>query len=84
VRDSVRRWPVHDIRVTATGDGSQVRLQDEGVPDAEADATAAGWAGFLSKLRVLAETGGQTRPRHLAAACRRTAVITPRAGDRVG
>jgi hypothetical protein len=48
---------VHDITITATAGGSRVRLLDEGVPDAEADSTAAGWAGFLGKLRVLAETG---------------------------
>lgn len=48
---------VHDITIRATAGGSQVRLQDEGVHEAEADATAAGWAGFLGKLRALAETG---------------------------
>ena len=48
---------VHDITITATAEGSQVRLQDEGVHDAEADATSAGWAGFLGKLRALAESG---------------------------
>jgi uncharacterized protein YndB with AHSA1/START domain len=48
---------VHDITVTATTEGSRVQLQDEGVQDAEADSTAAGWAEFLGKLRVLAETG---------------------------
>lgn len=48
---------VHDITVTATPGGSQVRLQDEGVFDAEADSTAAGWAEFLGKLRALAEAG---------------------------
>jgi uncharacterized protein YndB with AHSA1/START domain len=47
---------VHDITIVAAARGSRVRLQDEGVPDAEADATAAGWAGFLGKLRLLAET----------------------------
>jgi len=48
---------VHDITITATAAGSRVLLHDEGVPDAEADSTAAGWTGFLGKLRVLAETG---------------------------
>ena len=48
---------VHDITVVAAAEGCQVRLQDEGVPDAEADATAAGWAAFLGKLRTLAEAG---------------------------
>jgi hypothetical protein len=56
VRNPGRR-PVHDITITAAAGGSRVRLLDEGVPDAEADSTAAGWAGFLGKLRVLAETG---------------------------
>jgi uncharacterized protein YndB with AHSA1/START domain len=45
----------HDITVTASAGGSRVRLQDEGVPDAEAAATAAGWTGFLGRLRALAE-----------------------------
>lgn len=49
---------VHDITVVAVAEGCQVRLRDEGVPDAEADPTAAGWAGFLGKLRTLAEAGG--------------------------
>lgn len=49
---------VHDFRVTATAGGCQVLVRDEGIPDAEADATAAGWAGFLGKLRALAETAG--------------------------
>jgi len=48
---------VHDITVTGTAEGCQVRLRDEDVPDAEADATAAGWTGFLTKLRRLAEAG---------------------------
>jgi len=48
---------VHDITVVAVTEGCQVQLHDEGVPDAEADATAAGWAGFLGKLRALAESG---------------------------
>lgn len=52
VRDGGR---VHDIAIAATAGGCQVRLQDVGVPDAEADSTAAGWVGFLEKLRVLAE-----------------------------
>ena len=46
---------VHDITVTASAAGSRVRIQDEGVPDAEAAATAAGWTGFLGKLQALAE-----------------------------
>ena len=46
---------VHDISVTAAGEGCQVRVQDEGVGDAEAAATAAGWEGYLGKLRALAE-----------------------------
>ena len=45
------------MTITATAGGSRVRLLDEGAPDAQADSTAAGWAGFLGKLRVLAETG---------------------------
>jgi uncharacterized protein YndB with AHSA1/START domain len=49
--------PVHDITIAATAAGSRVQLQDEGVHDAEADSTAAGWTGFLGKLRVLAEAG---------------------------
>jgi uncharacterized protein YndB with AHSA1/START domain len=48
---------VHDITVTATAGGCRVLLRDEGVGDAEADAAAAGWEGFLSKLRSLAEAG---------------------------
>jgi uncharacterized protein YndB with AHSA1/START domain len=48
---------VHDIAVSAGAEGCQVRLHDEGVPDAEADATATGWAGFLGKLKALAESG---------------------------
>jgi hypothetical protein len=48
---------VHDITVTAAPGGAQVRVQDEGVAGAEADPTAAGWAEFLGKLRVLAEAG---------------------------
>src|SRR5437762_12502053 len=48
---------VHDITVVPTAEGCQVLLSDEGVPDAEADATAAGWTGFLGKLRALAEAG---------------------------
>lgn len=46
---------VHDITVTESGAGSRVLLQDEGVSDAEAEAVAAGWTGFLGKLRALAE-----------------------------
>ena len=46
---------VHDITITATAGGSQVQLRDEGVHEAEANSTAAGWAEFLRKLRVLAE-----------------------------
>jgi uncharacterized protein YndB with AHSA1/START domain len=46
---------VHDISVTATAHGCQVRVLDEGVADAEAAATAAGWEGYLGKLRALAE-----------------------------
>ena len=46
---------VHDISVTATANGCQVRVLDEGVADAEAAATAAGWEGYLGKLRALAE-----------------------------
>jgi uncharacterized protein YndB with AHSA1/START domain len=45
----------HDITVTPSAAGSRVRLVDEGVPDAEAAATADGWTGFLGKLRALAE-----------------------------
>jgi uncharacterized protein YndB with AHSA1/START domain len=48
---------VHDITVTATPEGARVQLRDEGVHDAEAEATTAGWAGFLGRLRTLAETG---------------------------
>jgi hypothetical protein len=48
---------VHDITIAATAAGSRVQLQDEGVHDAEADSTAAGWTGFLGQLRVLAEAG---------------------------
>jgi uncharacterized protein YndB with AHSA1/START domain len=48
---------VHDITVTATASGCLIQLRDEGVPDAEADATALGWQGYLAKLRRLAETG---------------------------
>ena len=48
------------MTITATAGGSRVRLLDGGVPDAEADSTAAGWAGLLGKLRVLAETGRWT------------------------
>jgi uncharacterized protein YndB with AHSA1/START domain len=47
---------VHDISVTAAGEGCHVRVRDEGVGDAEAAATAAGWEGYLGKLRALAET----------------------------
>lgn len=46
---------VHDITVTASAAGSRVWLRDEGVPDAEAAAAAAGWTGFLGKLQALAE-----------------------------
>jgi uncharacterized protein YndB with AHSA1/START domain len=46
---------VHDITVTASAAGSRVQLKDEGVPDAEVAAIAAGWTGFLGKLRALAE-----------------------------
>ncbi len=46
---------VHDITVTEAAGGSRVRLHDEGVPDAEAVAAAAGWTGFLGRLRVIAE-----------------------------
>lgn len=46
---------VHDITVTATASGCRVEVQDEGVPDAEADSTAEGWTGFLGRLRELAE-----------------------------
>lgn len=46
---------VHDITVTATAGGCRVGVQDEGVPDAEADSTAEGWTGFLGRLRELAE-----------------------------
>lgn len=46
---------VHDISVTATEGGCQVRVRDEGVGDAEAAATAAGWEGYLGRLRALAE-----------------------------
>ena len=46
---------VHDISVTATAHGCQVRVLDEGVADAEAAAAAAGWEGYLGKLRALAE-----------------------------
>jgi uncharacterized protein YndB with AHSA1/START domain len=53
---------VHDITIAVTAGGCRVRLQDEGVPDAEADATATGWAGFLGKLRTLAEAGHQSTP----------------------
>jgi hypothetical protein len=45
----------HDITVTASAAGSRVRLRDEGVPDPEAAATAAGWTGFLGRLRAIAE-----------------------------
>jgi uncharacterized protein YndB with AHSA1/START domain len=45
----------HDITVTASAAGSRVQLQDEGVPDAETAAAAAGWTGFLGRLRALAE-----------------------------
>jgi uncharacterized protein YndB with AHSA1/START domain len=45
----------HDITVTVSAAGSRVRLVDEGVPDAEAAATRAGWTGFLGRLRSLAE-----------------------------
>lgn len=48
---------VHDITITPTAGGCRAQLQDEGVPAAETDATAAGWAGYLSRLRALAETG---------------------------
>jgi uncharacterized protein YndB with AHSA1/START domain len=48
---------VHDITVAAADGGCLVQLRDEGVPDAEADATAAGWDGFLGRLRRLAESG---------------------------
>ena len=60
---------VHDITITATAGGSRVRLLDEGVPDAEADSTAACRAGFLGKLRVLAETGRQTGRAAAARGC---------------
>ena len=46
---------VHDISVTPTAHGCQVRVLDGGVADAEAAATAAGWEGYLGKLRALAE-----------------------------
>ncbi|HET7014482.1 MAG TPA: SRPBCC domain-containing protein [Streptosporangiaceae bacterium] len=45
----------HDIAITATDTGCLVRLQDEGVHEAEAESVAAGWSGFLGKLKVLAE-----------------------------
>jgi len=48
---------VHEFTITPTVQGSRVDLKDEGVDDAEADATAAGWTGFLGKLRALAEAG---------------------------
>ncbi|MDQ2743226.1 MAG: SRPBCC family protein [Chloroflexota bacterium] len=48
---------IHEITISASAGGSRVQLHDEGVHDAEARATATGWAGFLGKLRVLAETG---------------------------
>jgi uncharacterized protein YndB with AHSA1/START domain len=44
---------VHDITVVAAAAGCQVRLRDEGVPDA----AAAGWAGFPGRLGTLAESG---------------------------
>jgi hypothetical protein len=56
-----RQWAggrVHDIALTATADGCRVRLQDEGVHEAEAESVAAGWAGFLGKLKALAEERG--------------------------
>jgi uncharacterized protein YndB with AHSA1/START domain len=46
---------VHEITVTPTAQGSRVELRDEGVNDAEKEATAAGWTGYLGKLRALAE-----------------------------
>jgi uncharacterized protein YndB with AHSA1/START domain len=49
---------VHDIAITATATGCRVRLQDEGVDEAEAEPVAAGWAGFLGKLKALAEESG--------------------------
>lgn len=45
----------HEISVTATSEGCQVRVLDEGVSDAEAAATATGWEGYLGRLRALAE-----------------------------
>ncbi|MDR2988357.1 MAG: SRPBCC domain-containing protein [Nocardiopsaceae bacterium] len=52
---------VHDIAVTPNGAGCQVRLQDEGVDEAEAESVAVGWTGFLSKLKALAEQGSDAR-----------------------
>jgi len=57
IRFGVPGGRVHDITIAPAGAGCRVRLQDEGVPAAEADATAAGWAGYLSRLLALAETG---------------------------
>lgn len=49
---------VHDIMIMAVAGGCRVQVRDEGVPDAEADSTAAGWQGFLHKLQGLAEATG--------------------------
>jgi uncharacterized protein YndB with AHSA1/START domain len=49
---------VHDITIMAIAAGCRVRVRDEGVPDAEAESTAAGWQGFLHRLRALADETG--------------------------
>jgi len=57
IRFGVPGGRVHDITITPTAGGCRVRLRDEGVPAAEANATAAGWTGYLGRLRALAEAG---------------------------
>jgi uncharacterized protein YndB with AHSA1/START domain len=57
IRFGVPGGRVHDIMITPVAGGCRVRLRDEGVPDAEAAATAEGWAGYLGRLRALAEAG---------------------------
>ncbi|MDT3438051.1 SRPBCC domain-containing protein [Pseudofrankia sp. BMG5.37] len=47
----------HDFTVSATAGGCRVKLLDDGVAPEEAEQTALGWRGMLSRLAAVVEGG---------------------------
>ncbi|OHV35996.1 MULTISPECIES: SRPBCC family protein [Pseudofrankia] len=45
----------HDFTVSATAGGSRVRLLDDGVAPEQAEQTALGWRGLLSRLAAVVD-----------------------------